>query len=343
MDLAQQTNKLKEWLSSYVNVTHFLPIPGDASARHYFRVTTNSDSFIAVVAPPQTENNSGFVAIAQSLKRQGLIVPDVHHVDYDHGYLLLSDLGDSQLLKVLNEQNVQRYYQQALEELLKLQTCTEFGHYQPPHFSHELLFEELKRFDDWYLTRHLGIELTSAEVKLLHDTYAILIEHAVAQPQVFVHRDYHSRNIMVVNDGLGLLDFQDGVIGPLSYDLVSLLRDCYIKWPTEQTYQWVTEFWQLLPQQYKTQTSLAEFIQFFDWMGLQRHLKVLGIFARLYQRDGKHIYLADIPRILEYVLHVCDQYQPLQEFKNFLKTRVLFHESNDISGRKREAAASFHG
>jgi aminoglycoside/choline kinase family phosphotransferase len=344
MNVAQRTINLTAWVKRFIEVQNFSPIPGDASARRYFRVRTDEASLIAVDAPPQTEKNVAFVAVAKNMSQQGLRVPDVKQVDYDQGFLLLSDLGDTQLLSVLNEQNVQQHYAQAFEDLIKIQVCGPCPGYQLPIFEDSLIVEELNRFQDWYLDRHLGLTLSSSEQQLLQETYQLLISEALAQPQVFVHKDYHSRNLMLQDDGqLGILDFQDAVLGPLSYDLTSLLRDSYIQWPCGQVYQWVAEFWQLLPLQYRQNQSRNQFQQQFDWIGLQRHIKNLGIFARLFRRDSKDNYLKDIPTLLNYILKVSDRYPELRAFNNFLTTRVLSHESHDISGRARNATASVDG
>ncbi len=344
MNLAQRTTNLTAWVNKFIQVKDLSPIPGDASARRYFRVTTNETSLIAVDAPPQTEKNPAFVAVAKSMAAQGLRVPDVIQVDYEQGFLLLSDLGNTQLLSVLNERNVEQHYDQAFQDLIKLQTCSLDQDYQLPHFDASFILEELNRFQDWYLDRHLNLTLSSKEQLLLQETYQFLIDQAVAQPQVFVHKDYHSRNLMLQADGqLGILDFQDAVLGPLSYDLTSLLRDSYVQWPCEQVYRWVAEFWQLLPNQHRQSQSYEQFQHQFDWIGLQRHIKNLGIFARLFRRDNKDNYLKDIPTLLDYVLKVSDRYPELRAFNNFLTTRVLPHESHDISGRARNAIASVDG
>ncbi|MBA2655212.1 MAG: phosphotransferase [Gammaproteobacteria bacterium] len=314
---------LSTWVKQHKNYTQITPIPGDASSRHYFRVTEKDATYIAVYAPPASENNEAFVEVAKRFLKQGLNVPEVLQVNYREGFLLLSDLGDTQLLKVLNHTNVKDHYSKALEDLIKLQGCRNFSTWQLPHFDSRLLSEELSRFDEWYLDKHLAITLSESEHAMLKRVYDLLIEQAEGQPQVCVHRDYHSRNLMLLpNNEIGILDFQDAVLGPITYDLVSLLRDCYIKWPPEQVYEWVEEFWQVLHAKQMISVSLSQFITWFDWMGLQRHLKVLGIFARLYRRDNKTIYLCDMPLVLEYVLFVCDKYSEFTALKEFLLKRV---------------------
>lgn len=329
---------LKDWLLEQINYTHIDPIVGDASTRRYYRVRTKNDCYIAVDAPPATEQNQAFVSIAKDLSSKGLKVPHVHAANLTAGFLLLSDLGDKQLFQIINQENVDYYYTKALHDLIALQSPVAID-WQLPLFSEQLLSEELQRFNEWYLTRHLGLELDQNEMTMLQKIYQALIAAALEQPQVYVHRDYHSRNLMVLpSDEFGILDFQDAVIGPITYDLVSLLRDCYLTWPSEQVYSWVERFWNLLvKQQILSPDSLAIFIKWFDWIGLQRHLKVLGIFARLYRRDNKSIYLKDIPRVLDYVLFVCNRYPDFAPLKNFIIQRVLPHESDDIGSGARQA------
>jgi aminoglycoside/choline kinase family phosphotransferase len=280
------------WITQYTQVQSITTIPGDASARQYFRVITPAQSLIAVMAPPTQENTLAFASIAQGFAQVGLHVPQVKAMDAEKGFLLLSDLGDVQLLTILNKENVHHYYSKALNELLRFHQCNSIEGWQLPRFDRDFLQKELDRFDHWYLDQHLGLNLSQKEVAMLQAINEHLIHSAITQPQVCVHRDYHSRNLMLLpNDEIGVLDFQDAVWGPITYDLVSLLRDCYIDWPVDTVYQWVNQFWDNLVDQKKTAGfSQAQFTQWFDWMGLQRHLKVLGIFARLYRRDNKPNY-----------------------------------------------------
>lgn len=335
---------LYEWVQQQKNDSHIVPIPGDASNRRYFRIFGKQESYIAVDAPPSMENNQAFVHIAQAFLRAGLNVPQIFSVNFEEGFLLLSDLGDIQLLKILDDTNVNYYYTRALSDLIRLQNCQEFGSWQLPIFDEAMLLTELERFHEWYLQKHLNVAISECEMAMLQHTYAILIKAATEQPKVCTHRDYHSRNLMVLpNNELGILDFQDSAIGPITYDLVSLLRDCYIKWSPDKVNTWVEQFWQLLTiEQQKDLGSIDRFSKYFDWMGLQRHLKVLGIFARLFRRDNKTIYLQDIPRILEYVLFICDKYQEFKPLKEFITIRVMQHESHDFSSRAWQSDASTH-
>lgn len=331
---------LLQWVQQTTPVTSFVAIPGDASFRHYYRIISGDKTFIAVDAPPEHENNIAFVAISRSWSILGLHVPTILAVDFEQGFLLLNDLGNKQLLQVLNDSNVHAYYGIALESLATLQSCESIEGWQLPAFNEDLLLEELSRFHHWYLASHLGMQISHQEQNLLHETYQLLIKSAVEQPKVCVHRDYHSRNLMVLEGNeLGILDFQDAVIGPITYDLVSLVRDCYIDWPTQQVYAWVRQFW----LQSNVRTNETEFIRWFDLMGMQRHLKVLGIFARLYRRDQKSLYLQEIPRILNYILFVCERYPECKAFAHFLHTRVLPYESHDISRRAGIASSTLDG
>lgn len=329
--------QLKQWIRQHKEFSELTPIPGDAGQRKYYRVQGKDSSLIAVDAPPQTENNVGFVSIAKAFANQGLNVPEIVAFNYDLGYLLLSDLGNTLLLQVINDQNVDAYYNQAFVDLMKVQRCADFESYTLPIYDRARLQEELTRFHEWYLMRHLKLELTSPEMEMLAGTYDLLIDCAIKQPMVCVHRDFHSRNLMLLQDSsFGVIDFQDAVMGPNTYDLVSLLRDCYLKWPQQKVQSWIEQFWQTV----RPKQGYAQFSVDVDWMGLQRHIKVLGTFARLFHRDNKANYLQDIPRILRYVMEVVDNYPEFNAFQNFLTARVLCHESNDIGSWQRNSTAS---
>jgi N-acetylmuramate 1-kinase len=342
--MEQRHDQFYSWVKSYAKVVAMQPIPGDASARHYFRVILADQTLIGVNAPPTPENTVGFTSIARAFTKLGLNVPQVQHMNSEQGFLLISDLGDAQLFKVINPSNVNQYYMKALRELIKIHRCYDIPNWQLPTFDRPLLFQELERFHEWYLQRHLGLSLTLSELAMLQEMYDQLINDAITQPQVCVHRDYHCRNLMVMsNNEIGLLDFQDAVMGPITYDLVSLLRDCYIAWPIEKVYDWVSQFWERLVAENDLRVSQDEFIKWFDWIGLQRHLKVLGIFARLYRRDNKSGYIQDIPRVLQYVLYICGKYQEFRPLYDFLQLRVMVHESNDPGSRQGQSTAASHG
>ncbi|TGD72824.1 aminoglycoside phosphotransferase [Mangrovimicrobium sediminis] len=277
-------------------------VAGDASARRYFRLRQGASTCIAVHAPPQTEKNTAFLAMREQLERGGICVPALLAADLERGFLLLGDLGDRLLLAELDTHSVDASYRTAFGVLLQL-AALPADDPAWPHYDRALLGEELSRFPEWFAGRLLQRPLDAAEQAMWQALCAELIDSALAQPRVLVHRDFHSRNLMPQADGrLGVIDFQDAVIGPATYDLVSLLRDCYVRWPREQVRGWALEY---LEQARATGqfagVDQAQFLGWFDLMGLQRHLKVLGTFARLYLRDGKLAYLDDLPLVLRYV------------------------------------------
>lgn len=293
---------------------HLIPVSGDASSRRYFRVGVEGEvaqsGHILVDSPPATEKNAAFIAIRETLNEAGIRVPGLIAADLDRGYMLLEDLGDALLLPLLNDQTADTYYDQAFEILLQLAGAGESAQVLPayslPTYDEALLREELSRFTEWFVEGLLGYSMGEGEHDLVGQLTTLLISSALAQPKVFVHRDFHSRNLMLTEEGdLALIDFQDAVLGPVTYDLVSLLRDCYVKWPDAQVRVWVLKYREILIQQSGLDLGdEAQFVRWFDHMGLQRHLKVLGTFARLYLRDGKTAYLNDLPMVIEYVLEV---------------------------------------
>ncbi|NVK22481.1 MAG: phosphotransferase [Kangiellaceae bacterium] len=296
-------------------------VSGDASFRRYFRLSHSQKSWILVDAPPEHENNPQFVTVANMLQK--LNAPRVLAYDFEQGLMLLSDLGDQLYLPLLNADSADSLYQAAIDSLVEMQNIDQAE--QLPAYDSALLNLEMELFRDWFLGRHLQYQLSEQEHALLDQTFAILTQNAIEQPQVFVHRDYHSRNIMFVEDehGIaqtpGIIDFQDAVYGPISYDLLSLLRDCYIKWPAQKVQQWVDYFIEESPHQLEK----SQFNQWFDYMGLQRHIKVAGIFARLYYRDGKAGYLKDIPLTLTYILEQARDYPELHEFYTWMTQTIM--------------------
>lgn len=299
-----------------------ISVAGDASNRRYFRLGDDQFSVIVVEAPPETEKNPEFIAIADTLSRAGVRVPRVLATDLSRGYLLLEDLGDAVLLPLLNADTVPGYYDRAFDTLLKLAgiDISEPSVASMPRYDEALLTEELSRFPQWFVEQLLGHSLSANDHTVIQAASECLIASALEQPQVLVHRDFHSRNLMLQGDGqLAVIDFQDAVVGPVTYDLVSLLRDCYIRWPANQVRRWALDYRSSLEAGGKlagTPESAVsvghtegEFLRWFDLMGLQRHIKVLGTFARLYLRDGKSAYLDDLPMVLDYVRDVLRQYQ----------------------------------
>lgn len=323
--MAQRLALLRQWLDSELGMAGFdiEPASADASFRRYFRVTHNGESRIVMDAPPDKEDIRPFVRIGRQLRSIGLNVPEILAENIDQGFLLLGDLGSRQYLDELNEQSVNSLYGDAMGALATLQARGPGADELPP-YSRELLWREMELFRDWLLDEHLGITPDGDILKLLNGTFALLADNALEQPAVSVHRDYHSRNLMVCEENPGILDFQDAVHGPVTYDLVSLLRDCYIAWPRERVEEWVLGYHDLaLDHGILHERQEERFLRWFDLMGVQRHLKASGIFARLNHRDGKSGYLKDVPRTLEYVVEVSARYRELQPLHQLLESRLL--------------------
>jgi aminoglycoside/choline kinase family phosphotransferase len=299
------------------------PLAGDASFRRYFRLRWENQSLVAMDAPTDKEDCHPFVALSKIFSALGLQVPKVIHADLTRGFLILTDLGDRLYFNELNENNADQLYGAAIDSLLALQHYRSRDHFNFPAFDN-LMVEELARFREWYLLRHLQLELTTHEETMLTNSFNYLVTSAIQQPQVCVHRDYHSRNLMVLpKKQVGILDFQDAVRGPVAYDLVSLLRDCYISWPQAKVQQWMqTYFIKAQSQGMLLTNTLSEFQRWLDWMGMQRHLKAIYIFARKFHRDNNPNYLNDIPRTLNYVLQVGEQYAEFKPLVKFLKEKI---------------------
>jgi len=333
--MPERIEQIKSWLENdlQVEIQTFEPASNDASFRRYFRVTFNNSvverpidqSFIVMDAPPEKENIKAFIDIAKSLKKTGVNVPELYAINYTSGFILMSDLGSVAYLSQLNEepQSADHLYSDAMFSLLKMQKGfdTENKSLELPLYDEQLLKTEMNLLPEWYIKVHCKQNLSDAEEIVLEQAMQRLIVSAQEQPQVFVHRDYHSRNLMLCNETMnsnpGIIDFQDAVIGPITYDLVSLLRDSYIAWPDEKVYAWVEQYRQLLlKEQVLHSDDKEQFIRWFDWMGIQRQLKVVGIFCRLNYRDGKNNYLYDIPQTLDYLFKVCARYS---EFDDLLK------------------------
>ncbi|GAB4346630.1 MAG: phosphotransferase [Gammaproteobacteria bacterium] len=307
------------------------PASGDASFRRYFRVCNAHASYIAVDAPPQYEDSRPFVRIARWLVEWGLNAPQVIAADLDLGFLLLSDLGSRHYLDELDEASVERLYGDALGALAVMQVRGHDVAEELPPYDEALLMAEMALFDEWYLQRHLSLALSDTQRGILAETQRLLVDNALAQPRVFVHRDYHSRNLLrTERNNPGILDFQDAVWGPVTYDLVSLLRDCYIAWPAEQVQEWALGYRDMALQcGVMPECDEAQFLRWFDLMGVQRHLKASGIFARLNYRDGKSGYLKDIPRTLAYVDAVCAAHPELGDFRALLYDLGVFPPTID--------------
>jgi aminoglycoside/choline kinase family phosphotransferase len=301
----------------------------DASFRRYFRVQSGSHSWVVMDAPPEKEDLGPYIKVAEMLVSAGVNAPKVLAQNIAEGYLLLSDLGNRTYLAELGDrQRAAALYGDALRTLIQMQVGCAARVGELPPYNAELLKREMELFPEWLLAKHLGLALDVAERSILDQAFAILIESALRQPRVFVHRDYHSRNLMAIDDGAfgpnpGVLDFQDAVHGPITYDLVSLLRDCYIAWPLEEVHSWLREYRASARQAgLEVGDSEADFLRDFDLMGVQRHLKASGIFARLAHRDGKHGYLNDIPRTLAYIRQVLPSYPEFKALAEFVEMRV---------------------
>jgi hypothetical protein len=318
---------LRRWLQDELRlpIQSLVPASADASFRRYFRVHLEDRTLIAMDAPPDREDSAPFVSVARALAAIGVPVPQILEVDLAHGFLLLSDLGSTHLLATLKAgADPEVSYGPAAAALLAMQSAGGAATETLPAYDEALLVREMNLFPDWFLDRHLQSPPDDATRDMLDRVAQRLVVSAQEQPQVFVHRDYHSRNLMVTADGgVGVIDFQDAVCGPVTYDLVSLYKDCYVAWPKAQVAQWVESHRLRLAATGMAVGDARQFLRWFDWMGLQRHLKVLGIFARLWYRDGKAGYLADLPLVLRYVLDVTAEYPELAELDAFLREQVL--------------------
>ena len=305
--------------------TELQAMTGDAGFRHYFRVeTSGGQSLIAVDSPQDKCNNVAFIAIQQGFERQGILVPKVVAVDESQGFFCLSDLGNTLLSDKLNKSNMTAYYQQAIDIIAHVSESSVEDSYSLPAFDQEFVQMELSLFNDWLLEKYLQVTLSESDKSELQKCFNFIIRDVLQQPQNVMHRDFHSRNIMITpSNKLAVIDFQDAVIGPATYDLVSLLRDCYVKWPNEDITPLVNYFVEQYHSRHPSNTfPIDTWNQWFDLTGLQRHIKVAGIFARLYLRDGKSGYLSDIPMTLGYIKEVSANYSQLS-FLHKLVTDVV--------------------
>jgi N-acetylmuramate 1-kinase len=318
---------LTHWVREDLGFTGSVIAPAsvDASFRRYFRVTRGADTYVVMDAPPGKEDLGPFLKIAKMLAGMNLNVPIVLARDVDRGFLLLSDLGSRLYLDELPKAKaVDRLYADALAALRTMQTADSRISSELPRYDREMLTREMELLPGWFLERHLGLAVSAAERAMLDRLFDALVRAAESQPATFVHRDYHSRNLLLDSENNpGILDFQDAVWGPVTYDLVSLLKDCYIAWPAAQIRSWVLQYREsLLQAGFALPADAAEFIRWFDLIGLQRHIKVLGIFARLYYRDGKSQYLNDLPRVLAYARDAALNYPETAAFGEFIVKRI---------------------
>jgi len=310
--------QLQQWLDSLSEntYTNLEPASADASFRQYFRVTDskNNKTCIVMDAPPEKEDCRPFLQVTELIRNVEVNAPDIIAMDMKQGFILLDDLGTKPYLDHLDDSSADKLYLDAIEALIKMQGIDAIL----PAYDDQLLQNEMALFETWYLNRHLNKKLDKKQKAMLSSTFERLIQNATEQPQVFVHRDYHSRNLMITDENNpGVIDYQDAVIGPITYDLVSLFKDCYIEWPREKVELWLDLYLaRITPARLIDKATL---IRWFDLMGVQRHLKVLGIFARLNYRDGKSQYLDDLPLTLKYILDTCDSYEELQPLKQLLE------------------------
>jgi N-acetylmuramate 1-kinase len=304
---------LERWLTGQFRGARFILTPAseDASFRRYFRATfEDGRTFVAMDAPPEKEDCRPFIHVARLLKDAGVHAPQVHAQDLGAGFLLLSDLGTRTYLAELNAENAAPLFGDAIDALIAWQLATRAG--ELPPYDEALLRRELNLFPEWYVKRHRGIELNATQAQTLEAVFSHLVKSALAQPAVYVHRDYMPRNLMVSEPNPGVLDFQDAVLGPITYDVVSLMRDAFLSWDEERVLDWTARYWEKAKRAgLPVEADFGEFWRAFEWMGLQRHLKVLGIFARINYRDGKPKYLADTPRFIAYARPVAKRYREL--------------------------------
>lgn len=317
MDRAEQ---LRRWLCATLGGEFMIaPASDDASFRRYFRIRRGDaqPSLIAMDAPPDRESCAQFVLVAGLFARAGAHVPAIHAQDLAQGFLLLSDLGDTTYLNALDERSAGALYERALDALIRIQLASRSG--ALPDYDRELLEKEMRLFPEWYVSRQLQRKLAPAQAEGLENAFSAILSNNLGQARVFVHRDYHSRNLMVCDPCPGILDFQDAVFGPVTYDLVSLLRDAYIAWEEERVIDWTVRYWEKARSaRLPVPADFADFYRDFEWMGAQRQLKVLGIFARLSFRDGKNGYLKDQPRVMAYLRRTCERYRELAPLARLL-------------------------
>ncbi|MBK7146940.1 MAG: phosphotransferase [Xanthomonadales bacterium] len=310
---------LLDWLRAALNDAQakFEPASSDASFRSYYRVLSRDNRFIVMDAPPERENIAPWLDILARLRKANVNAPELVAVERGQGFILMADLGDQSYLSQLNEGSADTLYRDALNTLYAMQTRVDCSGLETYHYGK--LVAEMELFPEWFLKRHLGLQQDCAGWDTIEHAFSVLTASALEQPQVFVHRDFHSRNLMrTPMNNPGVIDFQDAVKGPITYDLVSLLRDCYIEWPKERVLAWMQQYRERAVQGNLIAHNELRFKRWFDLMGVQRHLKVLGIFCRLWYRDGKAQYLSDLPLVLKYTLDVATVNKDLKPFGEWL-------------------------
>ena len=319
----ERQQQITRWLEQLYPAERFqlTPASGDASFRRYFRLVFEAGhTAIVMDAPPAQEDCTSWLRIRTLFSQAGVHVPELLAENLEQGFLLISDLGNTTYLAALqaNPDLARPLYEAAGLALVKIQQASQPG--LLPDYDRTLLERELMLFPDWYLTHHLGVELSDEQRNVMQQTFDRILQVNLGEPRVFVHRDYHSRNLMRLDtDHPGIIDFQDAVHGPISYDLVSLFKDAYIEWDEEQTLDWLIRYWEKARKAgLPVRADFGDFHRDYEWMGVQRHIKVLGIFARLYHRDGKENYLQDMPLVMKHLRSTCDRYRELGPFLKLL-------------------------
>ena len=325
----ERFNLVTDWVTRELRLSPRLiePASSDASFRRYFRVFHEGGTHIVMDAPPGREDVRPYLNITVMLETAGVHVPRVYEWDAERGLLLLEDLGTRQYLPALESgADADTLYRDALQSLADIQVRGRESAFSLPAYDKEVLVREMALMPEWFCARHLQLDLSRGQGEMITAAFEFLVAEALAQPQVFVHRDYHSRNLMITRDrNPGIIDFQDALRGPVGYDLVSLLKDCYISWPRPRVEGWVRDYRLMMHTQASHSAGIndAQMLRWFDVIGIQRHLKVLGIFARLWYRDGKSGYLKDLPLTLRYVVDACAGFPQLLPLREFLQHLVV--------------------
>ena len=320
----QREQLIQTWLQAVLQSDQFEIsfLAGDASFRRYARIKLQNKTYMLMDAPPEKEDCVPFVNIDEFFDGHGIRVPHIIAKNLTQGLLLLEDFGDVVLSTLLNDQTVDQYYAQSFKQLIELQQVDGKDHL--PVYSYEKLMAEMRLLTEWMLPS-LNIQPTEQQLETIEQAFDFLAIEATQQPQVIVHRDFHSRNLMKIDNEqeLGVIDFQDAVIGADTYDLISITRDAYVQWNADRVYGWFKVFYDLLPETAKENRNFEQFKRDADLMAIQRHLKILGIFVRLFERDGKSGYLKDLPRVMWYLLEESQCYDELNDFMQFIRDVVM--------------------